>query len=591
MPPEIFASYSRENQAQVFPIVDKLRERGLNIWIDQEGIHGAKLWSQEIVNAIESSKVFILFASNKAFLSKNVTKELALASESDKHILPIFIEDAEIPAAMKYQLAGIQHLVHEQGQTDQTADNILRTLGNLDIQSAEPQPTAAKTPLATTKPSPKTPLVAASFIIALAVIAFLLFRGNSSKENPTALSFTVKSYKSTIDLCVITIREDEAVGEISKENRTLRDELITKLTRFHEYKIIKGETLSPDATSLEYIELSKKLNSDFILQIIFDPENSKVITQLFDGNDGRSLWSKSIEQENILADKNLVEESTAIIAGNIAGYDGVIHRKIRQKALLKNEDDLNPIELLQIGKAAWEDMKKDNILKAIRYLEKCISLNPKITMTYAALCGIYTECLRRGFTEIPNPLMKAKQVSRKALELDPKNAMALNEKFWLLWYEKDYSACELHLKLALDANPYEPYVLISAGSFKVVRDIDIKYGLELCDRANRYNERPQGWYNWPYIIHYSRIGEYKKSLEHVITADYKDDNHLAQTAILYWLNGEKDAAMRKYREVKRINKNYSFKSYENLFIKVYDCKGIDNHIEALKEIEAAWEKQ
>ena len=129
MPPEIFASYSRENQAQVFPIVDKLRERGINIWIDQEGIHGAKLWSQEIVNAIESSKVFILFASAKAFLSKNVTKELALASESDKHILPIFIEDAEIPAAMKYQLAGIQHLVHEQGQTDQTADNILHLLG------------------------------------------------------------------------------------------------------------------------------------------------------------------------------------------------------------------------------------------------------------------------------------------------------------------------------------------------------------------------------------------------------------------------------------------------------------------------------
>ena len=77
MPPEIFASYSREDQAQVFPIVDKLRERGLNIWIDQEGIHGAKLWSQEIVNAIESSKVFILFASAKALVSKNVTKELA----------------------------------------------------------------------------------------------------------------------------------------------------------------------------------------------------------------------------------------------------------------------------------------------------------------------------------------------------------------------------------------------------------------------------------------------------------------------------------------------------------------------------------
>lgn len=142
--------------------------------------------------------------------------------------------------------------------------------------------------------------------------------------------------------------------------------------------------------------------------------------------------------------------------------------------------------------------------------------------------------------------------------------MALIEKFWLLWHEKDYSACELHLKLALDANPYEPYVLISAGSFKVVRDIDNEYELELCARANRYNERPQGWYNWQYIIHYSSIGEYKKSLEHVIKADYKDDNHLAQTAILYQLNREKNTAMRKYREVKRINKYYSFKDYESI---------------------------
>ena len=169
--------------------------------------------------------------------------------------------------------------------------------------------------------------------------------------------------------------------------------------------------------------------------------------------------------------------------------------------------------------------------------------------------------------------------------------MALIERFWLLWYEKDYSACELHLKLALEANPYEPYVLISAGSFKVVRDTDLEYGLELCSKANKFNDQPQGWYNWPYIIYYSRIGEYSKSLQHVIKADYKDDNHLAQTAILYWLNGDKKTAIRKYSEVIQINKNYSFKNYEDLFIKVYDNKGIDNHIDALREIESAYEKQ
>ena len=97
MAPQIFVSYARFDQEQVFPIVEKLREKGLQIWIDHEGIHGAKLWSQEIVHAIEDCKVFILFASSTAFQSQNVTKELALASESRKHILPVFIEDWAYP--------------------------------------------------------------------------------------------------------------------------------------------------------------------------------------------------------------------------------------------------------------------------------------------------------------------------------------------------------------------------------------------------------------------------------------------------------------------------------------------------------------
>ena len=34
MTPQIFVSYARSDQEQVFPIVEKLREKGLNIWID-----------------------------------------------------------------------------------------------------------------------------------------------------------------------------------------------------------------------------------------------------------------------------------------------------------------------------------------------------------------------------------------------------------------------------------------------------------------------------------------------------------------------------------------------------------------------------
>ena len=564
--------------------MEKLRERGLNIWIDQEGIHGAKLWSQEIVNAIESSKVFILFASAKAFLSKNVTKELALASESDKHILPVFLEDAEIPTAMKYQLAGIQHLVHEKGQAAQTSEKILSTLGNLDIQSSEPRLTAA-TRLPTSKLASKIPILASAFVLLLAFICFFLFYSETDQQASTAI------YKSKIDLCVITEVENVAAGEVTKENRLLRDELITKLMRFSEYKIISGKALSPDSTTLDFLEISKSNNSDYILQIKYRSDNNKVIGQLYDGKDGSSFWSRTILNENNATFENFTDTSTGIIAANVAGYDGEINRKILQKALVKKEEDLTPIELLQIAKAAWEDMTKDNIFKAIKLLERCVSLNPEMSTAYAVLCEIYIECLRRDFDGINDTLSKAKTASAKSLKLDPKNAMALIEKFWLLWYEKDYSSCELHIKLALEANPYEPFVLISAGSFKLVRDTDVEYGLELCDLANKYNEKPQGWYNWPLIIYYSRIGNYKKSLEHSIAGNFKDDNHTAQTSILYWLSGEKELALKRYGEVKKLNNKYTEKDYKRFFIDIYDNKGIENHLDVLKEIESAYEKQ
>ena len=590
MKPEIFVSYSREDQAQVLSIVEKLRERGLNIWIDQEGIHGAKLWSQEIVNAIESSKVFILFASAKAFSSRNVTKELALASESDKHILPIFIEDAEIPAAMKYQLAGIQHLAHEKGQSAQTTDNILSTLGNLDIQFSKSKSTASKSKIIARKTDSKALQLAAALIISLALIVFLLLSGKR-KEETSSKHYAASTYKSKIDLCVITEVENVAAGEVTKENRLLRDELIAKLMRFSEYKITSGKALSPDSTTLDFLEVSKSNNSDYILKIKYRSDNNNVIGQLYEGKDGSSFWSRTILSENNETFENFTDTATGIIAANVAGYDGEINRKILQKALVKKEEDLTPIELLQIAKAAWEDMTKDNILKAIKLLERCVSLNPEMSTAYAVLCEIYIECLRRDFDGINDTLSKAKTASAKSLQLDPKNAMALIEKFWLLWYEKDYSSCELHIKLALEANPYEPFVLISAGSFKLVRDTDVEYGLELCDLANKYNEKPQGWYNWPLIIYYSRIGNYKKSLEHSIAGNFKDDNHTAQTSILYWLSGEKESALKRYGEVKKLNNKYTVKDYKRFFIDIYDNKGIENHLDVLKEIESAFEKQ
>jgi len=424
MPPEIFASYSREDQAQVFPIVDKLRERGLNIWIDQEGIHGAKLWSQEIVNAIESSKVFILFASAKAFVSKNVTKELALASESDKHILPIFIEEAEIPAAMKYQLAGIQHLVHEQGQTEQTADNILRTLGNLEIQSTEPEPTVGTT-APTTKSASKAPLVAAALVIALLAFIFVFKSSTPTNENPAATQPEAKQLDKN-RIVVLPFKNIGTSGENDHIVEGIVDDLNTMLSKVDGLKVIgsvsaktyKGSDMSPS-------EIGQELNTGTLIQgsIQKAGEELKINVKLIDVNSGEISWAESYngnETERFALQSQIVKS----VGKNL---DGIVidESKIND---LKKSGTTNPkaYDLVQRAKILlFDGNSKASTKKAVELYEQAVQLDPDYASAYAGLgkAHYYTST-----TSIETPRVafsKSKAAYEKALKLDPKNSMAL----------------------------------------------------------------------------------------------------------------------------------------------------------------------
>ena len=115
---DIFVSYSRKDTARVLPIVRQLREAGYSIWLDDGHIEAASLWAEQIVDGIKSCQVLMLMISEDSINSHNVLKEVMLASELEKVILPVYLEECKLPDRYMYQLAGIQHvdLFKENGQ-------------------------------------------------------------------------------------------------------------------------------------------------------------------------------------------------------------------------------------------------------------------------------------------------------------------------------------------------------------------------------------------------------------------------------------------------------------------------------------------
>lgn len=92
------------------PLVKELREAGYSVWLDDTNIESAALWAEQIVEGLKNCKVLMLMASKDSLASANVLKEVMLASELEKTLLPVYLEECELPSRFQYQLAGIQHI-------------------------------------------------------------------------------------------------------------------------------------------------------------------------------------------------------------------------------------------------------------------------------------------------------------------------------------------------------------------------------------------------------------------------------------------------------------------------------------------------
>jgi len=128
---DIFISYSSKDKEKADQLSELLASAGLSVWIDQSGIDVATSWSKEIVQAIDGCKAFIVLLSPNSIISKNVVREVSLAFEKNKKILPLDLEPVALSEDLQYHLAGIQRAPMT------NIDAIIRALGKLGLVATQ----------------------------------------------------------------------------------------------------------------------------------------------------------------------------------------------------------------------------------------------------------------------------------------------------------------------------------------------------------------------------------------------------------------------------------------------------------------------
>ena len=106
----IFISYSRKDASVVDSICEILPIEEVEVFIDRDGIHGAEDFVTRIAEEISRADLMLFIASQNAYESKYVKKELLYAMDKGKTILPYRIDDSPMPDAVSLLLGDINHL-------------------------------------------------------------------------------------------------------------------------------------------------------------------------------------------------------------------------------------------------------------------------------------------------------------------------------------------------------------------------------------------------------------------------------------------------------------------------------------------------
>jgi len=480
MSAEVFVSYASQDRDRILDLVDRLDKAGVSVWIDQMSIEGATMWSQEIVAAIRNCKVLILAISENSADSENVVKEVALASEGRKRILPVYLASAEIPESMAYQLAGIQRVEFFEGDEDAGQQSVIRALAKLGVKVSEEASTAA-VPKRTSHgashaPSGQAPKsegaawgkIAAVVGGAVVLAAGIFFLGGSVSETPAPLgqagTNAINTTEQTqplakpvaLDTNRVVVLPFKTIGGAQDSEDLgygLVSTLTSKLQPLQNLVIIANESARKfKDTELSPKEIGQALQVGTIVtgEIQTSGDKVQVNIRVIDANTEALGWGSTFSKNK--ADYlDLQNEIATQLASELkGGLDAAEARQLVKKATENAEAQSE----YQAGRREWNKRSKQGFENAIKHFERAIELDPNYADPYVGLGDTYGLLSIYNFSPSSEAMPKAKSYARQALEINPSFPGAYTSLAWVLHkYEYDWAGAEQNYRKAIELNP------------------------------------------------------------------------------------------------------------------------------------------
>jgi len=606
---EVFISYAAKDRERVLGLVKRLRDAGVTVWIDQAGIDVSTMWSQEIVNAIRDCKVMLLSISPHSTESENVVKELALASERKKPIIPVYLEPADIPGTMEYQLAGIQRVEYFADNEDAAFRAMIRSLAKRGVavdaaKAGLEGDDALDASLAAhrnkTQPKPK-PLLAkrgvlAAAVLAVVVIAALLLmpseetkpsdQGDSQASAPLGQAETQPATVETLNTNKLVVLPFKVLGDGDKGDNFsygLVSDLTMKLQRVPGLTVISQRSAAAQDSTKPFEEIGQALKVGSIItgDVLESDGDVRVNVKLVDANSGALQWSESYDGtlDGILKLQSQIAQSVAKQLKGVLGVEETAN-------LAKPETtSAKAYELYLQGRKEWKKRTKESFVAAIDLFNQAIALDENFALAYVGIADVR---LMETFYSISYPkeaVEKAREASEKALEINPNLGEAMTN-LAMITMSFDYDLIKAE-ELFLKAMKYNPNHAITFTWGGACANFSGRYD-ESLRRANRALE----------VDPSNAISIHGVSLTHVFSKDLEAAKQISTAGLkkypgfhrLVWdlsichiLNGEPQKAIEVF-ETQKPNLKGMTTLYLNLGVAHYKAGKTERAYQLLVEL-------
>jgi adenylate cyclase len=322
-------------------------------------------------------------------------------------------------------------------------------------------------------PSSSTSWKIASYISFVVIVGLIVLniipRINRSKE--------ISSLEKSI--AVLPFENWSVSEEHSHMGNAIANEIITELSKVQDFHVVSYTSSSRynSSVNLSIPQIGKKLEVNFIIEgtVERQDDNVNIHVQVIQAENDDHIWANEFSGE--WKDIFKIQDDIALeVADNLMTV-------LSDEEIVKidKEPTENPVayDYYLKGKSIFENDGDDSTEEAIIWFKKAIELDSSFALPWTYLSMCYW---RQTSTSDTPEFQEAKKANERALKLDPTSGPAIVNMAEILDNEYDFIRAEEKIKLALETEPNNQYVLRNAGRFNTLLGRH-NLGISYCKQA------------------------------------------------------------------------------------------------------------